>query len=1064
MLNIKSWKTKEIWKLEKIKETHIKITDEQLFSVLNDIWYEKIKDKLSQNSNGYSYKEVLKELWEEKASMFFYWYVLFSDVDLSKKESFLYTAIDLEYYEEFFKIFSERQFRDFAFFVADNNLIDRFYSKLKGYLKYLGKDLFQKKYVHLFIIYTESFEKEYVNDIVDFILDNMEVIYDSLEKIETSWKYKNINNFTNEKANFDSLITTIFQLTPTYSLSKLNSLDTKQFIFATQNLLIEAINNFFTLENIKEIFKSEDKQLKAELKIFIDRLWELWLENIKLNFTVEYNKYAWNYKTNNKENNYFNVLLEYKKEIFEQIDIQDILWKNANLPNFIFENKNFEKIFQKKFLETQNINYWDLIQNPWFVSYTDYDKELENVLLSNEIINHIAQYFSEQEKINFIIFLRERTHLFHTFIDEENNFLWKVFNNKKIENILNNSDVVDFISLFSENFTSFDSIVNSEQIKTLLWLGYWKLKKINTILDFSKKVKNIKFKVKLEDIDSEFIDFILNSFYFDSSFTKGGILSYDLEKLNNFFDVEVDSLDFFGSNTKKENNWFIAKIKNKFKKDEKIPKKKKNESFQIQDSLGNSTLVSNLEEILNLYNLEFKLSNLFALEKNFNSFLWNKNNVYLSSFLWEDYFEDLKSVLKYFQKYQKKDLSINEFLLVLTETDKIDLEYVELLNENLSDFDAKNLIKIDWNIVSSDFDYINKIKYLLLDRNSFYYIFELFNWWTKEKLINFLEFYQKIRFVKDINWNNDRSRKFEYVYWEYNELESYKLWTRNKVFLIRYLTQKAIDKNNFLYLNEIINIILQNENYQFDNIDNIDNLEEIIKYNLFAIPSQWSNILLQLLKKLENKVSKKRLYSLENFLSNDLLNQMYQIMKNDIEKFLNKQNLEKKCTMVNQYSKLDISIYLRYGHTVNFPEIWEYIVLFVDTFLEKWYSKYIKNIRLIPRNYKWIYIPRQVFFKNTKNVELYNVSWSKFRVALENDSIPFHLSHSRYKNNFNRPYIISWWMKRNNDKNEIVANFELKKSADFNDTSKISLEQLFKELVSILNITDEKMDRKKWII
>jgi hypothetical protein len=154
-------------------------------------------------------------------------------------------------------------------------------------------------------------------------------------------------------------------------------------------------------------------------------------------------------------------------------------------------------------------------------------------------------------------------------------------------------------------------------------------------------------------------------------------------------------------------------------------------------------------------------------------------------------------------------------------------------------------------------------------------------------------------------------------------------------------------------------------------------------------------------------------------------------------------------------NQLELAIYLRYGHLVNYPEIWEYIILFLNKYIEEWYSKYLSWIRLIPR--KIDIFPRTWFFKKNK-IKKYNVKWEEFNTVFKNFSIPFHLSHSTYTDSEELPHIVSWWMKSN--ENSINLWLELENSHDKNNTNKKTINEILKQVVETMQKLDEKLDKE----
>jgi hypothetical protein len=153
--------------------------------------------------------------------------------------------------------------------------------------------------------------------------------------------------------------------------------------------------------------------------------------------------------------------------------------------------------------------------------------------------------------------------------------------------------------------------------------------------------------------------------------------------------------------------------------------------------------------------------------------------------------------------------------------------------------------------------------------------------------------------------------------------------------------------------------------------------------------------------------------------------------------------------------QLELSVYLRYWHRVNYPEIWEYVTLFLNKYIEKWYSKYLSWIRLIPIR-KNIF-PRIWFFERN-DIKTYNVEKEKFDTSLKKYAIPFHFSHSGYNNTENLSYITSAWMDKNGDPSQIDLWLELEKQHDKkNWTDKKTIDEILKQVIKVMQELDKKL-------
>jgi hypothetical protein len=129
--------------------------------------------------------------------------------------------------------------------------------------------------------------------------------------------------------------------------------------------------------------------------------------------------------------------------------------------------------------------------------------------------------------------------------------------------------------------------------------------------------------------------------------------------------------------------------------------------------------------------------------------------------------------------------------------------------------------------------------------------------------------------------------------------------------------------------------------------------------------------------------------------------------------------------------------------------------LFLNKYIEEWYSKYISWIRIIPR--KKDFFPRTWFFEGNK-IKKYNVEWEEFKIALKKYSIPLHLSHSKYINTEKFPNIVSWWMFWN----ESSINFwiELENIHDEYKTNKKNIDDILEWLIIIMQKLDKSLNQK----
>jgi hypothetical protein len=245
---------------------------------------------------------------------------------------------------------------------------------------------------------------------------------------------------------------------------------------------------------------------------------------------------------------------------------------------------------------------------------------------------------------------------------------------------------------------------------------------------------------------------------------------------------------------------------------------------------------------------------------------------------------------------------------------------------------------------------------------------------------------------------------------------------------------------------------------------------ELIENNLFRVKTKTSSIFNHLLD-ISKKFPEKDIYNIINTDINDKFKETISGLKKyetkeikenfmKLKPILDKNNewnqkiLDKLNINTNQ---LELAIYLRYGHVVDYPEIWEYITLFLNKYIKEWYSKYLSWIRLIPREKELF--PRSWFFEWNK-IEKYPVEWNEFDIALKKNSIPFHLSHSIYKDTEGLPHIISWWMYSSWNEYEIDWWLELEKKHDDNQINKKWINNILKQMIKVMQELDKKLDQK----
>jgi len=233
----------------------------------------------------------------------------------------------------------------------------------------------------------------------------------------------------------------------------------------------------------------------------------------------------------------------------------------------------------------------------------------------------------------------------------------------------------------------------------------------------------------------------------------------------------------------------------------------------------------------------------------------NKDYIYLNTFLNEWYLENIDSIIDYFKKVHNKQLSINEFLLVIKRIwqDYINVEKILLLNKYVEDFDSNDLIQLNWNKVNiSGFDFLNNIKNNI---NNFSYDLEkslkYFDNFTKEKLIAYLEFVQKTDTFCERPWDNyyRDKRKLDYVIWEkyaYNDKDYINSNPMISYRINNYLIQEAINSGDFSNLEIQIKASMEIVEYRNGNDFNFKEIKEKLEEVLQLIDWYLSKQLLEI--------------------------------------------------------------------------------------------------------------------------------------------------------------------------------------------------------------------------
>ena len=482
--------------------------------------------------------------------------------------------------------------------------------------------------------------------------------------------------------------------------------------------------------------------------------------------------------------------------------------------------------------------------------------------------------------------------------------------------------------------------------------------------------------------------------------------------------------------------------------------------------------------------------------------------------------EYIRNILSWFSM---KNITLNNILLKPVLLKKVkELKHIkensinihQIINilKNNSDYKQsikyKLIQKCNKNYILDDIIYIindNKLS-IIYKLKIIEWLESIKNWWEIQEIYN----------NNQIN-NKEKSAIINKFHWniEYNDIKSIiqdkDIEIKSRVYLIRNIKWKinkdeiiemssnTFDANIFLNIlkkikteltqKEILNIISKwkiniiivrelvknNLNYNF--------LKELEKYYipitsiLFNEKLKWSNISKQLIRNLEKNPSK-NLYDMmenstesvfnnitkwKNIYNKEEVEENWKRISTFQEKNTSKSNKEIVEKLNLNKNKLELSIYVRYWAQVDYPDIAEYIIMFLNKYINKWYSKYFSWIRIIPResNKK----PREEII-NKENIEFYQVKWDDFKVGLHTYAIPLFLSHSTNSNIHGTPNIITSFMGKSRNKisknNDTKSKIELEKQynsplENFNENS--SLEKILKEIMQNIIDLEKELDK-----
>jgi hypothetical protein len=173
----------------------------------------------------------------------------------------------------------------------------------------------------------------------------------------------------------------------------------------------------------------------------------------------------------------------------------------------------------------------------------------------------------------------------------------------------------------------------------------------------------------------------------------------------------------------------------------------------------------------------------------------------------------------------------------------------------------------------------------------------------------------------------------------------------------------------------------------------------ITEINIFNVLSLWSDFLTTLWDYMRQHPDT----SIENCFK--------ELLKPICAEIINWINTEKtlKGNNTTTFPKLDIALYVRYGHQVDYPEIAEALIFAVQEYIWSWKSQVFKWIRILPRKPQDFNRPSQ-FLLEENNTTFHNVHWDRFKELLCEGAVSIYLSHSSNQAN-NHGAMLSGWMK-----------------------------------------------------
>lgn len=179
--------------------------------------------------------------------------------------------------------------------------------------------------------------------------------------------------------------------------------------------------------------------------------------------------------------------------------------------------------------------------------------------------------------------------------------------------------------------------------------------------------------------------------------------------------------------------------------------------------------------------------------------------------------------------------------------------------------------------------------------------------------------------------------------------------------------------------------------------------DEIIKRHFSAYQSEENMLQTILLPKLK-QFPEKNIYDIEREIVKNFLKNI-SIIPDEIrdENTKNILKYQKKFVTEDEYrhakniflndENFELTLYIRYKHCVDYPDIAEFVGIFLDEYISSGRSKIFKNLRILPRN-DMAEVNISPFIKSLKSAKYYNVVGLDASAVMNIFATTFYLSHS----------------------------------------------------------------------